>query len=57
MKFALFVALLAIFGSLSQGKPVNKKKKLKDRPRQGEYCMPLSGHMGIKISDGLFEST
>lgn len=57
MKFALFVALLAIFGSLSQGKPVNKKKKLKDSPRQGMYCMSSSGHMGIKISEGLLEGT
>lgn len=57
MKCALFVALLAIFGSLSQGKPVDKKKKLKDSPRQGEYCMSLSGHMGIKNSYGLFEGT
>ena len=33
---AVIFAILTILGSLCQGKPVEKKKKLKDKPTQGK---------------------
>jgi len=37
MKAAIIFAVLTILGSLCQGKPVDKKKKLRDKPKQGKY--------------------
>ena len=43
MKAALVLAVLTILGSLSQGKPVDKKKKLKDKPKQGKVLFCVFG--------------
>lgn len=39
MKTAIIFTLLTILGSLCQGKPVDKKKKLKDQSKQGEISI------------------
>lgn len=39
MKTAIIFTLLTILGSLCQGKPVDKKKKLKDQPKQGKISI------------------
>lgn len=36
MKVVVIFAILTILGSLCQGKPVDKKKKLKDKPTKGK---------------------
>ena len=36
MKVAVIFAIITILGSLCQGKPVDKKKKLKDKPTRGK---------------------
>ena len=49
MKTAIIFTLLTILGSLCQGKPVDKKKKLKDQSKQGKISiLDLQLKVGIK---------